>query len=105
MLAEPSSPARPPRLPPPTLPRITPAPSHEPNPPPIFELDCTQGPQQSTYVWKELNYRDPADAACTYQFDPWTQDWAAGLHQFTLMYRESAAVSRIWVTNTDGTPP
>ncbi len=76
-----------------------------PNPPPIFELECTQGPQQSTYVWKELNYREPMANACEYLFDPWTQDWAAGPHQFTLMYRESAAVSRIWVTNTDGTPP
>jgi hypothetical protein len=77
----------------------------EPNPPPIFELECTQGPQQATYVWNELNYRDPMDGACEYLFDPWTQDWAAGVHQLTLMYRESAAVSRIWVTNTAGTPP
>jgi hypothetical protein len=76
-----------------------------PNPPPIFELECTQAPQQSQYLWKELNYRDLADPACTYTFDPWTQDWAAGIHQFTLMYRESAAVSRIFVTNTDAPPP
>jgi hypothetical protein len=77
----------------------------EPNPPPIFELDCTAGPNQGTYLWKELNYRDQADPACTYLFDPWTQDWATGTHNFTLLYRESGAVSRIWITNTDQTPP
>ncbi|MFV8750676.1 hypothetical protein ACNOYE_08990 [Nannocystaceae bacterium ST9] len=77
----------------------------QPDPPPIFELDCTQGPNQGTYVWKELNYRDPADPACTYMFDPWTQDWLTGIHQFSLVYRESGAVSKLWITNTDQPPP
>ncbi len=77
----------------------------QPDPPPIFELDCTQGPNQGTYVWAELNYRDQADPACTYLFDPWTQDWLTGIHAFTLAYRESAAVSKLWITNTDQPPP
>lgn len=77
----------------------------QPDPAPIFELDCTQGPNQAGYVWKELNYRDQNDPACTYLFDPWTQDWATGIHAFTLQYRESGAVSRLWITNTDLPPP
>jgi hypothetical protein len=77
----------------------------QPDPAPIFELDCTQAPNQGTYVWKELNWRDQADPACTYLQDPWTQDWLLGIHQFTLTYRESTALSRIWITNTDQPPP
>jgi len=77
----------------------------EPNPAAIFELDCTNAPNQATYVWKELNYRDQADPGCTYLLDPWTQDWLTGIHSFALTYRESGAVSKLWITNTDLTPP
>lgn len=76
-----------------------------PNPAPIFELDCTNNPNQGTYVWKELNWRDLADPGCTYLEDPWMQDWLIGIHQFELTYRESGAVSKLWITNTDLTPP
>ncbi|MCA9681052.1 MAG: hypothetical protein KC457_02580, partial [Myxococcales bacterium] len=77
----------------------------EPNPEAIFEIACDNGPQQSTYQWRELNWRDQNDPGCTYLQDPWTQDWGAGSHNFTLRYRESIAVSRIWLTNTAMTPP
>lgn len=77
----------------------------EPNPEAIFEVDCTNNPQQGTYVWTDLNYRDQADPGCTYLFDPWTQDWLTGIHQLTLLYRESNAVAKLWITNTDQPPP
>lgn len=77
----------------------------EPNPEAIFELDCTQGPQMGTYLWKELNYREQMAGSCEYLFDPWTQDWAAGTHELTLIYRESIAISKLWITNTENTPP
>lgn len=76
-----------------------------PDPAPIFELDCTNNPNPGAYVWKELNLRDLADPACTYLQDPWTQDWLTGSHAFSLVYRESIAVSKLWITNTDLTPP
>jgi hypothetical protein len=77
----------------------------EPNPEAIYELDCTDNPNQGTYMWKELNYRDQADPSCTYLLDPWTQDWLTGAHQFALSYRESIAVSKLWITNTELPPP
>jgi hypothetical protein len=76
-----------------------------PDPAPIFEIACDQGPNQATYEWKELNWREQGDPGCTYVEDPWIQTWAAGPHTFTLGYRESYALSRIYVTNTNQPPP
>jgi hypothetical protein len=77
----------------------------QPNPGTIFELDCTPNPNQGTYVWRELNWREMAAPACTYLLDPWTQDWMLGIHQLTLTYRESNSVSKLWITNTVQLPP
>ena len=71
----------------------------------IFEIDCTMGPNPAAYKWKQLNWRDPNDNGCVYLQDPWTQDWGLGLHELELAYRESYAVSKIWITNTNGNPP
>ena len=76
-----------------------------PMPVPIFEIACDQGPQQATYEWRELNWRDQADAGCVYVQDPWVQTWTAGQHNFTLGYRESYALTKIWLTNTNQSPP
>ncbi|EDM78082.1 hypothetical protein PPSIR1_34232 [Plesiocystis pacifica SIR-1] len=77
----------------------------EPNPDAIFELDCTGGPQQSTYEWVELNWRDQQNGGpCEYEQDPWTADWDAGAHTLTLGYRESIAISEVWITNTTDAP-
>jgi hypothetical protein len=76
----------------------------QPDPAVIFELACDAGPQQGTYLWRELNYRALNAGACVYLFDPWTQDWEAGTHQLTLRYRESIAIAGLWVTNTNQTP-
>ncbi len=77
----------------------------EPNPAAIFELDCTMGPMDATYEWKELNYREQGANGCTYVADPWTQEWSAGIHTLELGYRESWAISRVWISNTAQTPP
>jgi len=78
-----------------------------PMPIPIFELDCTDGPQQGSYSWQELNWRDQAAEACDYVENPWVQEnWPAGRHTFTLGYRpdEAFSVVGIWVTNTEDPP-
>ena len=77
----------------------------QPDPGLIFELDCTQGPNQSHYLWKELNQRELDAGPCEYVNDPWTQDWTAGVHTVSLQFRESQAVSAIVVTNTPDPPP
>lgn len=69
----------------------------EPMPPAIFEGDCSQFGQG--YDWAVLNWRDEADPACTYQQDPWTPDWAAGVHEIEFSFRESPAMGRIVITN------
>jgi hypothetical protein len=77
-----------------------------PMPVPIFEIECTGDPQQQAeYVWNELNLRDPMAMACEYVEDPWVQTWTAGPHTFTLGYRESYAISKIWLTTSDQPPP
>ena len=76
-----------------------------PDPAAIFEIGCDQGPMQATYEWRELNWRDQMAPGCEYIEDPWVQDWAMGVHPFTLTYRESYAISKLWITNTDQQPP
>lgn len=71
----------------------------------IFELDCTDNPVETAYKWKQLNWRDADANGCQYLEDPWTHDWGLGLHQLELGYRESWAISEIWVSNTGGNPP
>ncbi|MFO7567508.1 MAG: hypothetical protein R6X02_32995 [Enhygromyxa sp.] len=77
----------------------------EPDPAAIFELDCTGGPQQTQYVWGELNWRAQNAGACNYVEDPWVQEWSTGEHSLTLRYRESWGISKLWITNTEQTPP
>ena len=74
-----------------------------PDPAAIFEIACDQGPQNATYEWNDLNWRE--GGPCEYLEDPWIQTWDAGQHNLTLSYRESYAITRIWVTNTDQMPP
>ena len=76
----------------------------EPDPVAIFEIACDFGPFNPEYQWRELNWRDLNAPGCEYVEDPWLQDWDAGVHNLTLAYRESYAVSRIWVTNSDSAP-
>jgi hypothetical protein len=71
----------------------------------IFELDCTDAPAEPVYDWKQLNWRFANADGCDYVEDPWVHDWGAGKHSLELGYRESWAVSRIWVSNTGGNPP
>jgi hypothetical protein len=71
----------------------------------IFELDCTDWPQNITYEWKQLNYRAANAGNCVYMFDPWLQTWDAGVHGIEFGYRESWAISRLWITNTQQSPP
>lgn len=75
-----------------------------PNPQGIFELDCTPQPNDTTYVWKELNYRDAENDPCESIADPWVFAWSAGPHTLELRYRESLAVARIYVTNSESAP-
>lgn len=75
----------------------------EPEPPPVFELDCTGMPAQSAYVWRELNYRDAEAPPCE-TIDPWVQSWDEGFHSLLLLHRESLALSKLYVTNTDVPP-
>ncbi len=77
----------------------------QPQPPAVFDIDCHNGPPQSNYEWRELNSRELSAPGCEYLEDPWTQDWTAGVHTFTLSYRESYAISKLWITNTDQPPP
>lgn len=74
-----------------------------PMPTPVFEVDCAPGPQPAVYRWRELNWRDAM--SCQYVEDPWVQTWTAGPHTFMLGYREAYAISKIWLTNTDLSPP
>lgn len=69
-----------------------------PNPPAIFEGDCTGG-SSVPYIWAALNWRDEAASNCVYVEDPWTPQWAAGVHQIEFSYRESQAMGRILLTN------
>jgi hypothetical protein len=75
----------------------------EPQPAPIFELECTPG--GDAYVWTRLNQRDPDDANCEYVEDPWVATWATGTHAFELGFREAQAVARIVVTNDEAFVP
>jgi hypothetical protein len=77
----------------------------QPNDWAIFELDCTIEPAEAAYRWTELNWRAPNADGCVYVEDPWVHDWGVGVHELELGYRESWAISKIWVTNTNGTPP
>jgi len=78
----------------------------EPMPIPVFELDCTGEPMgNGIYRWTELNWREQDADACDYVEDPWIQAWGAGQHNITLGFRESIALSRIWITNTNDMPP
>jgi hypothetical protein len=77
----------------------------QPQPPAIFEIDCTSGPNQATYTWRELNWRQQGTPACEYLHDPWVQEWTQGVHSLRLSYRESYAISRVWLTNTNQPPP
>jgi hypothetical protein len=76
-----------------------------PMPTPIFEIACDAGPAQGAYQWRELNLRDPMSPTCEYVEDPWVQAWDAGPHTLTLGYRECYGISKIWLTNTDQSPP
>jgi hypothetical protein len=71
----------------------------------IFEVDCTDGPMESMYKWNELNWRVDGANPCQYVEDPWTQEWTKGIHTLELGYRDSVAISKIWFTNGNGTPP
>lgn len=77
----------------------------EPMPAAIFEGDCTGG-NADPYIWAVLNWRDQAAMACDYVENPWAPDWAAGVHQIELSYREALAMGRILITNDqDYVPP
>ena len=76
----------------------------QPNPAPIFEMNCDP-PNFSAYEWRELNWRAPNSPSCQYVEDPWLQDWTKGVHEFTLTYRDSTAISKLWITNTNQAPP
>jgi len=70
----------------------------EPEPAPIFEIDC--GFEGQSYEWRVLNWRDPDTGdPCEYVVDPWIAPWTAGPHAFELDFREAPAVARIVVTN------
>ena len=69
----------------------------EPDPPAVFEGDCTQ--QGQGYGWTVLNRREEGGQPCVYDEDPWTADWGAGTHEVAFSYRESIAIARIVVTN------
>ena len=71
----------------------------------IFEVDCSDGPMDAAYKWNELNWRLDGANPCQYVEDPWTQEWTAGIHTLALGYRDSYAISKIWFTNGNGTPP
>jgi hypothetical protein len=77
----------------------------EPDPPAIFEGDCTQEPFGTPeYGWRLLNWRDNSDPMnpgnpCEYLEDPWTADWDMGDHTVEFTFREAYALSRILVTN------
>ncbi len=68
-----------------------------PRPRAIFEGDCTDGGQG--FGWRELNWRDAANDACTYVADPWTFNWDPGFHDIQFRFRESQALGRVVVTN------
>ncbi len=71
----------------------------------IFEVDCSDAPMNAIYKWNELNWRVDGANPCQYVEDPWTQEWTAGIHTLALGYRDSYAISKIWFTNGNGTPP
>jgi hypothetical protein len=76
----------------------------EPDPPAIFEVECTGGPAQAEYRWTQLNWRDNSDPMnpaplCEYLEDPWTAEWDEGDHTIELGYRDSYALSGVIVTN------
>ena len=76
----------------------------EPDPPAIFEVDCTEEPFQAEYRWTQLNWRDNADPMnpgmpCEYVEDPWTADWDEGDHTIEFTFRDAYALSRVIVTN------
>jgi hypothetical protein len=69
----------------------------EPQPPPIFEAECTDA--GDGFVWAQLNQRLEGAAACEHAIDPWTFDWDAGSHDLVFMPRETPALGRLVVTN------
>lgn len=75
----------------------------EPNPPLIFEVDCSGGGDD--YKWTRLNQRELDAPVCVHVTDPWDQEWEKGVHQITFYPREPGAVSRLIVTNDPGFDP
>ncbi|MFV8750549.1 hypothetical protein ACNOYE_08345 [Nannocystaceae bacterium ST9] len=71
----------------------------------VFDIDCTPGPMMAAYKWNELNRHDDTDPDCQYDVDPWTHEWSLGPHTLELGFRDSYAVSRVWISNTGGSPP
>ena len=69
----------------------------EPEPPAIFEADCT--PMGNGWGWSLLNWRDQNEPLCTYVEDPWAPQWEAGTHTIEFTYRESLGLGRVIVTN------
>ena len=76
----------------------------QPEPAAIFEIACDRGPKKAIYEWRELNLRDLEAPECELVEDPWVQEWEAGVHSFTLGYRDSYAISKLWITNTEEAP-
>ena len=70
----------------------------------VLEIDCTNAPQNSIYRWRELNYRASDAGPCESTEDPWLQAWESGFHTLTFRHRESIALSKLYITNTQ-TPP
>ncbi|HVI01593.1 MAG TPA: hypothetical protein VM869_22915 [Enhygromyxa sp.] len=69
------------------------------------DMDCTAQPAQAEYKWRHLNYRQQFAPACQYVQDPWVLNWDAGEYTVNYVYLDSYAMSRIWLTNTDQSPP
>lgn len=69
----------------------------EPNPPGVFEGDCTPG--GGGWDWALLNYRTEDDPLCQYVEDPWAPQWDEGTHNISFRFRESQALARIEITN------
>jgi hypothetical protein len=75
----------------------------EPDPPGIFQGDCTNS--GSSYIWRVLNRGEEGGAACRYVEDPWTTSWVPGAHAITFSFRDARALSRIVVTNDPAYSP
>ncbi|MCB9748741.1 MAG: hypothetical protein H6713_01915 [Myxococcales bacterium] len=71
--------------------------------PALFEGDC--GPNDATWRWALLNWRDADDGVCEFTEDPWLQSWDVGPHELVLRHHDCDGLAALLITNDPNYAP